>query len=175
MRKHLRGKVKYLLWRTCHSPWYLPLVLALSTACTLSMTIPTTAVLIPAVLLRPQRWLWICAAAVLGAAIGSTTIAYGFQAEGWNALQSRFPELVQAQSWQSTMNMVDQYGLWALAAICALPLPQTPALVMCALSQHIPLSGIFVAVLAGKAAKFAALAALAAACPERVMRYLDRH
>ena len=68
---------------------------------------------------------------------------------------------------------VGRYGLFALAAVCALPLPQTPALIVCAVSE-LPQPGIFLAVAAGKCLKYGVLAWMVATFPERFIRYLHR-
>lgn len=173
MRRRLLKRIKLLLWQTSHHPAYLPLISLLSIAATLSMAIPTTAILIPAVVLRPHRWQLICLAAVVGAGSGSTLLAYGFRQEGWAQLQAHYPDLIQSASWQNMTQVVNDYGLFALAVISGLPLPQTPALVMCALSG-VPMSGIFLAIAAGKLAKYGLLAWAVATFPERFLQYLHR-
>jgi membrane protein YqaA with SNARE-associated domain len=164
---------KRMLWETSHSPFYLPIVALLAAGATLSMSVPTTALLIPAVMLRPQRWHLICLVAVLGAAFAATLLSYGFHQQGWNQLQAAYPELSASDSWKKVVAWIAEYGLLALAAICALPLPQTPALIICAVSNQ-PLAGIFLAVATGKLAKYGVLSWMVATFPERFIHYLHK-
>ena len=173
MRRRLLKRVRQLLWQTSHGVAFLPLVAALSFAATLSMTVPVTAVLIVAVMLRPRRWMLILLLAVLGAAVGASVLAWTFHEQGWSQLQSAYPEFTTSESWKQMVGWVGRYGLFALAAVCALPLPQTPALIVCAVSE-LPLPGIFLAVAAGKCLKYGVLAWMVATFPERFIRYLHR-
>ncbi|MDD5298644.1 MAG: hypothetical protein PHU46_17215 [Rhodocyclaceae bacterium] len=169
----LLRRARRILWQSSHSPFYLPIVALLAAGATLSMSVPTTALLIPAVMLRPRRWQMICLAAILGAALGASLLSYGFHQQGWNQLQAAYPELSASDSWKKVVLWINEYGLAALAVICALPLPQTPALIICAVSDQ-PLAGIFLAVGAGKLAKYGILSWMVATFPERFIRYLHK-
>ncbi len=173
LRHRLLQRARLLLWRTAHSPLYLPLVAALAAAATLSMSVPTTALLAPAVMLRPRRWIVICLVAVLGAAFAATLLSWGFQQQGWPRLLDAYPELGQSDSWKTVVAWIGEYGLPALALICALPLPQTPALIICGVTEQ-PMLGIFLAVAAGKIAKYGLLSWMVATFPERFIRYLHK-
>lgn len=174
LRHRLLKRARFLLWRMSHSPLYLPLVAVLAAGATLSMSVPTTALLAPAVMLRPQRWVLICLAAVLGAAFAATLLSWGFQQQGWPRLLAAYPELPSSESWKTTVAWIGEYGLPALALICALPLPQTPALIICGVSEQ-PMLGIFLAVAAGKVAKYGLLSWMVATFPERFIHYLHRN
>jgi membrane protein YqaA with SNARE-associated domain len=65
-----------------------------------------------------------------------------------------------------------EYGVIALFAIAALPLPQTPALIFFAITEP-PVAQIFLAVLLGKMIKYFLLAMLAALFPARFRAFLD--
>ena len=173
MRSLLLKRIRQLLWQTSHSAGFLPLVGALAVAATLSMTVPVTAILLAAVMLRPRRWPLILLAAVLGAALGASALAWTFHEQGLGHLQRAYPEFSNSDSWRQVMAWIDHYGLFALAAVCALPLPQTPALIACGLGD-LPISGIFLAVTAGKMAKYGVVAWMAATFPERFRRYLHK-
>ncbi len=173
MRALLLKRIRLMLWQTAHSLAFLPLVGALSVAATLSMSVPVTAIVLAAVMLRPHRWPLILLAAVLGAALGASALAWTFHEQGLASLQQAYPEFSSSESWLKVVAWVDRYGLFALAAVCALPLPQTPALIACGLAD-LPISGIFLAVAAGKLAKYGVLAWMAATFPERFLKYLHR-
>lgn len=173
LRQTIAATIQRLLAQTAHSPLYLPLVAVLAAAATLSMSVPTTALLAPAVLLRPRRWITICIAAVAGAACAATLLTWSFHNEGWERLVSAYPDMEQAESWRMVTSWITRYGLPALALICALPLPQTPALIMCGVTD-LPPGGVFLAVAAGKLAKYGVVSWAVASFPERFIHYLRR-
>ena len=69
-------------------------------------------------------------------------------------------------AWQRVIAWTVEYGVIALFAIAALPLPQTPALIFFAITEP-PVAQIFLAVLLGKMIKYFLLAMLAALFPAR--------
>ncbi|MBI4985893.1 MAG: hypothetical protein HZC24_11305 [Rhodocyclales bacterium] len=140
--------------------------LALSLVGTLSAAYPVTAVVVPAALLAPRRWLPLAAASALGSALGAALLVAAFHHLGWNQVYSHFPELATNESWLRTMAWVAGYGHLALFLIAASPLPQTPALLFFGMAQH-DLPTIFVAMLAGKLIKYGIFAWFASRFPER--------
>lgn len=173
MRAQLVRRIKYLLARTVHSPWYGPLVGLLSLLATLSMSVPTTAVLIPAVMLSSPRWRQTFIYAAMGSGIGGGLISAAFQAWQWDDVYRSYPEFAHADAWRQVLAWMHDYGLYALTAIAALPLPQTPALIFCGITR-VSLPGIFLAMFLGKLLKYGLLAWMAATFPERFIRYLHK-
>lgn len=139
---------------------------------TASMTVPVTSVLIPAVLLSPPRWRSIALQAAFGSALGATLLVLLFHHLGWAQLHALFPAMLDSPGWQRAVAWTGDYGVIALFAIAALPLPQTPALIFCAIGR-LPVAEMFVAVLCGKLIKYTVIAALAAAFPARFRAFLD--
>jgi membrane protein YqaA with SNARE-associated domain len=148
------------------------LVGALAFGLTASMTVPVTSALIPAVLLSPRRWRSIAVQAAVGSALGATLLVLLFHHLGWVQLQAQFPAMMESPGWQRVIAWTAAYGVIALFAIAALPLPQTPALVFCAIAR-LPVFEMFVAVLLGKLIKYSVIAALAAAFPARFRAFLE--
>lgn len=173
MRRYFLAHLKHILWITAHRPWFPLLVLLMCVAASVSFAVPSSAVLIAAVMLRPQRWFLIAVMAMLGAALGGTFLAWTFHDQAWSYMQGRFPELSASPLWLKVEALVKEQGLPALALVSAAPLPQTPALVVCALSG-LSLPGIFLALLAGKLFKFSLIAWVVAKFPERFHHYLHR-
>lgn len=169
----LLKRAKRLLWEMSHSRWYIPLVGLLCIVAGATLLLPISALLIVAVMLRPQRWrsLWLVSS--LAGGIGATILAHTLQVQGLEQIHLAFPELAASAIWQRTLVWIAEYGLLALAAVAALPLPQTPALVACALSK-LSLPGILLAVAAGKLVKYSVLAWAVATFPERFIHYLHR-
>jgi membrane protein YqaA with SNARE-associated domain len=134
------------------------------------MSIPVTTLLIIAVLVDTRRWLWSWLAASLGSAIGGVFLVIGFYHLGWAQIYALFPDFAASTTWQRVAQWVLDYGVVALAWIAALPLPQTPALVLCGVAK-LPLSGVFFAMLLGKLAKYGVVAWLAAHFPRKFAEF----
>lgn len=166
-------RAKRLLWQTSHSRWYIPLVGLMCAFAAATLLMPVAVLVIVAVMLRPQRWRILWLATSLTAAIGSTLLAATLQEQGMAQISLAFPDMANSALWQRTTVWIADYGLFALLAAAAFPLPQTPALVACALAK-LSLPGIFLAVAVGKLLKYGLLAWMVATFPERFIRYLHK-
>ena len=140
--------------------------LALSFAGTISAAFPVTAVIVAAALLAPRRWRALSALSSLGSAVGATLLVAFFHHLGWAPIQAHFPSLASDPSWARVIDWVARLGPFALFAIAASPLPQTPALIFFALVRHDYL-GVFIAMVSGKLLKYGFFAWAAARFPER--------
>jgi membrane protein YqaA with SNARE-associated domain len=128
---------------------------------TVSMSIPFASLLIAAVLLRRERWKEITVFASVGSAAGGLLLYLIFHHLGWSYLIEAYPDLVQSKAWVDATHWVTSYGTWALLAVAASPLPQTPALIFTAVSSLPPLE-VFLALFIGKLVKYGAYAWFAA-------------
>lgn len=169
----LENTVLLRLQRAAGRPWLPALVGVLACALTATMTVPVTSALIPAVLLSPRRWRAIALQAACGSALGATFLVWLFHDLGWEQLRLLHPGLLEAPGWQRVVDWMGEYGIVALFAVAALPLPQTPALVFCAIAA-LPAAHVFLAILGGKILKYGVVAALAAQFPARFRVYVDR-
>lgn len=160
------------LQRAARHPFMPTLVGGLAFGLTVSMTVPVTSALIPAVLLSPRRWRSIALQAAFGSALGATLLVLLFHHLGWSQLHAQFPAMLESAGWQRVIAWTVEYGVIALFAIAALPLPQTPALIFFAITEP-PVAQIFLAVLLGKLIKYFLLALLAALFPARFRAFLD--
>jgi hypothetical protein len=148
-----------LLRRVADTAWLTPFVSLLALLLTVSMTVPVTTMLLPTVLLAPRRWRAVVCAGAIGSALGATLLAIAFHHLGWAQMYAAFPALEQSARWVEIMNWTRLYGVFALFAVAALPLPQTPALVFCAITD-LPTVEVFAAILAGKLIKYGVLGVL---------------
>ena len=128
--------------------------------------------LVPAVLLAPKHWRSIALQAAFGSALGATLLVLLFHHLGWVQLHAQFPAMLESTGWQRVIAWTVEYGVIALFAIAALPLPQTPALIFFAITEP-PVAQIFLAVFLGKLIKYFLLAMLAALFPARFRAFLD--
>ncbi len=137
---------------------------------TLSMAIPVTSILLFAVLAKPQQWrriwLWSC----LGSALGGSLLVLVFHHLAWGQIYTAFPKFETSVSWLRVTRWVLDYGLIALTWITALPLPQTPALIMCGVTR-LPVEGVFTAVLIGKLVKYGVVTWVVYHFPERFLQF----
>ncbi|HAY29834.1 MAG TPA: hypothetical protein DCY47_20685, partial [Candidatus Accumulibacter sp.] len=106
----------------------------------------------------------------IASGLGAAVLVEIFGFLGSELVLSRHPDLVQSAAWQTASEWLQQWGLLALMVIAAGPLPQTPALLFCALAQ-VPTPGILIAVTVGKTAKYLFLAWVTALYPGRFVRY----
>jgi membrane protein YqaA with SNARE-associated domain len=147
-----------LLQGVAHSRHYVLLVSLLACASTLSMLVPFSVVLVPAVLLRPRDWRRLWLGCACGSACGAALLVLVFHHLGWQQLYQHYPELQDSASWQLIALWLSRYGLLTLAVIAALPTAQTPALVLCSLTP-LPLGGLLLALWLGKLVKYGVVCA----------------
>ncbi|HQQ62566.1 MAG TPA: hypothetical protein PLF22_03235 [Pseudomonadales bacterium] len=167
----IEAKANRLLQAVRDSRWFLPVLFLLAIASTLSMLVPFTSILVIAVLAQPTRWRSAFCWGSAGSALGGSIITLAFHQLGWIQVYQKFPELASSPAWHSVLIWTAEYGLRALAVIAALPLPQTPALIFCSISQQ-PLWGVFLALFFGKFVKYGVVAATVSVFPDRFMSFI---
>ena len=150
---------------------YYPLVVAfVAFSVTVTFSFPFVLALIPAVLLAPKRWLSLGLLCGVASGCGAALLVEIFQQLGEAFIAARYPGVMQMGAWQWTSDWLQRYGLIALMVIAASPMPQTPALLFCALA-NLPAFGVLIAVGLGKTAKYLLLAWLTARYPGRFVDY----
>ena len=152
---------------------YYPLVVAFFAFwVTATFSFPFAAVLIPAALLAPRRWLSLGVLCGIASGGGATLLVQVFHHLGWETIGARYPDLVQMESLAWASDWLTRYGLFAIALIAASPLPQTPALLVYAMvDPSIP--GVLIAVGLGKTVKYTFLTWLTARYPGRFVDYRE--
>jgi len=150
---------------------YYPLVVAaIAFVMTATFSFPFVAVLIPAVLIAPKRWLIVGALAGLASGLGGAVLVEVFHFLGREVVFARFPQVVGSAGWQEMESWLNDFGLLALAVIAGSPMPQSPALFLYSLGQPSTF-GVLIAVGIGKTVKYVVLAWLTARYPARFIRY----
>lgn len=124
---------------------------------TITMSLPLVPVVSALVALRPLHWKAVVFWMVLGSALGAVLLTFAFGALSLPWLSDRMPELMSSPHWQHLTDWATRSGWWVLAGIAALPVTQTPALVLASMSG-MPLPDIFIAVALGKAIKYGVVA-----------------
>jgi membrane protein YqaA with SNARE-associated domain len=158
MTSWLRQWVKVLVRWARHplSP-LLGSLLAFSATLTAVAFVPA---LCPLAIARGRKWGMLVLCCAIGSALGATLLAWLFAAYGPQYVEMVLPRAAHAQTWETAMRWVDDFGFFALIAVAALPLSQTPLLIVCAL-LGMPLPAIFWSIFAGKLAKYSVSAKLA--------------
>jgi len=84
---------------------------------------------------------------------GAAVLVEIFQYLGWEFILVRYPELVHSEAWRMASEWLQRWGLVAMLVIAGSPMPQTPALLFCALA-NVSTPGIMLAVGVGKTVKY---------------------
>lgn len=168
------ARMREFLERHIASRHYASWVALVSFGLTLVPSVPFGAVLCSAVLLDNRRWVRIWLLSSVAAAAGSLILFAFFHHLGWDQLVARFPDIVQSGVYARVSGWVSAWGVWALFLVTVIPLPQTPALAVCAVvAQPLPLA--FLALLGGKGLRYGAYAWLAAKSPQKARAIAARY
>lgn len=162
----IEGLLQRLIRQAAESRYLLVACSGLAFAGTVSAAYPVTAVIVPAALLAPHRWRAVSVVSAIASAVGATVLVVFFHHLGWAPMHAHFPSLASDPGWARVIDWVARYGPFALFAIAASPLPQTPALIFFALARH-DYFDVFIAMAAGKLFKYGLFAWAAARFPER--------
>ena len=150
-------------------PAYPVLVGAIALGLTVSMSVPFGGVLAVAVLLAATRWRAIVLCSSLGSSIGALVIYLMFHHLGWSQFIAAYPEIAKSNAWRDAARWIEQYGSFALFAISALPLPQTPALIFAGI-YRMPMPEVWLAIFLGKLIKYGIYGRIVYEFPERYAR-----
>jgi membrane protein YqaA with SNARE-associated domain len=138
-------------------------------AATASMSVPFGPLLVPAVLLRPERWARLALFSALGCALGGTLLYLAFARLGWQQFAAAYPDILATPAWRQSAQWLGAYGIPALPLIALLPMPLSPAIAFAALGD-LPLAQVFAALLLGKWIKHCIYAWLVSRFPQRFLR-----
>ena len=100
-----------------------PLVGATAFLSTLTMSVPVEWLVVVASLACRRRWTMTALMAAVGSATASLGLYLTFHHFGWSRLLARYPELADSQAWSQATDWLSKYGLLAIFALMALPLP----------------------------------------------------
>lgn len=164
LQRVVENKLLGAVLRFAHRPAY-PLVVGMAAfGATLSMTLPFATVLVASVLAAPLRWRAVSFWSSVGTALAGLVLYLVFHHLGWVQFAERHPEIATSRAWVQASAWLSEWGLYALFAIAALPLPQTPAVAFAALARLSP-GGLFAALLLGKLFKYGVYAWMASRSP----------
>lgn len=142
-------------------PWYFPALGFLAALDFYIFIVPTDALLVSSVLLKPKKWVSAFFWVGLGSALGAVSLAA--------ALQTGVFTVPESETWGWLKEFFTHYGSLALALIALSPLVQFPVVVLAALSG-MPLGELFVICLLGRWVKSAVFAYIASRAPELLFK-----
>jgi membrane protein YqaA with SNARE-associated domain len=149
--------------------WYPQLVAFLGALDQFIGIVPTEAVMIAGILVRPSRWLSMAIWTSTGCAAGAMLLAHLASLHGVDFLNLHFPNLMHSEGWEQASRFVGKHGHWALAIIAVSPIPQQPAVAFAGVS-HLEADKVFIAVWVGRIAKMGFLAWAATHAPHLLKR-----
>lgn len=148
--------VKYLfdwLKRSSQHPWFPVLLGSLAYLGTLFESIPITILLSVSIAMNFRRWKSLYLTSVFGSALGALTLAFFIHHWGLPWISSHYPNVLNSSGWVSAERWVQSYGVFALPLVAALPIAQTPILIVCGLMK-MPIALVFVSFFVGKLVKY---------------------
>jgi membrane protein YqaA with SNARE-associated domain len=143
--------------RYSRKKFYFPLLATLAAVDLFILIIPLEAILVSSVVLQKKRWMWIALWMVGGSAVGALILGALSQHYGLPFVQAFWPHLFQSESWESTTQFLNDWGVWAMAIIAGSFLPQQPAVIIAGFSR-MSLGTIVLSVVIGRIVKYFAFA-----------------
>lgn len=151
-------------------PWFLPAVAAFPLADYALPFLPNQVLLVALCVLQPRRWWQFAIAFVLAGSLGAILTTLVIQTLGAPAVDGFVGDSLEGGAPAGLEDLIEQYGLWALALLAMLPWPPRTAVVVCALAGLAPLE-IGIAVALGRVVPTAAYTLLAARAPQILRRF----
>jgi len=161
------------LGRYADRPWYLPLMGFLVFIDLFVGVIPSEALLVKTVMLKPRQWVFVTVFLITSSALGAVTLGYLAHAYGEPFLAWLAGDILHSEEWNRAHGFIERHGAWAMALISLSPFPQQPAVAACGLAG-MPLMTLFSAVWLGRAPKYFLFAYLATQAPHLYAKYLKR-
>ncbi len=161
-----------LLTSLARSQWFSVLLGACAFLVTITLTLPVELLVALGVLISPLRWIAIGLWAAIGSSLASIGLYLAFHHIGWNLVLVWYPNIATSPFWLHSTTWLAQYGVIALFALMALPLPvpKTAALAFVAL-YRMPIYEVVLAIGLGKLLKYTVYAYLVSHFPRRLARW----
>jgi len=142
--------------------WYEPLMALLSAVDAFIPFVPNEPLLAAGVIAKRGRWLRLGLMMASGSALGALALAAVVSHwSGWILGHLLSAKLLRSKGWRESVRTINRHGWWGLALISLGPFPQHAAVIFVGL-LGMPLTHVFGAVFAGRAAKYVILAWLVA-------------
>ena len=150
-------------------PWYFPLVGFLGVLDQFILILPTDAIVMTTVLVRPRRWvrtaLWMAA----GTTVGAVGVALLVRAGAPWVMQSLLAGVFNGTAWKLTEGWIRDYGPFGLAFSAITPIPQQIPIALSMFAQ-MPLGYFVAAALIGRLTRYAFFGWAASHAPRLLQR-----
>lgn len=128
--------------------------------------------LVPMLLLRPDRTLWLTTVCVVASSIGAL-VGYGIGHFAWSALGQTLVEVYgQADNFRRYQQLVENWGVWIIIAKSFTPIPFKFIAIAAGVASMNPMAFIIATVI-GRALHFTIVAALVAALGQKLLQIID--
>ena len=171
MRRLIRAVIGYSVrvQRFSDRLWYLPVVSLLAAADLFIFVVPTDALVISSVLLKPSRWVWSAVMISAGSALGAALLAFFIQGGHGVVFEWLLPSLTGYSVEGELAQWISKYGILALALGALSPFPLSPVVVVGALTG-MPITEVGLGVFLGRLPKYGLYAWLSWLAPQAVLR-----
>ncbi len=152
-KPHPIARVLTYLEKFAGRPWYTPVVALMAALDLFILVIPTDALLLSNVALRPKKWIQIAIWFTAGSGLGSLALSLLIHHYGIDFLGTVGIHPETSSTWESTARWIRDYQGPALAVFAGGPFPLQPAVMVSAVARVSPWA-IFLWVSLGRALKF---------------------
>lgn len=166
--KKLHAKISvYVKWleQFADRPWYPLLLSVLAALDSMIVVIPNDGILVASSMLQPRRWAVFASFVSLGSTIGALILAAIVQHQGLPWILEMYPWLETTEAWTWSVKFFDQYGLYLVFAVSALPISQQPVIILAGIANT-PFFMLGSVLLVGRIIKFLAMAFIASHSPK---------
>ncbi len=130
--------------------------------------------LVPMLLVRPDRWLVLTAACVAASSVGGL-VGYGIGHLAWAGIGQTLVEMHgQAEHFRRYQHLVEEWGLWIIIAKSFTPIP-FKFIAIAAGVASMNLSTFTIATVVGRALHFAIIAALTVLWGQQFLQLIERY
>jgi membrane protein YqaA with SNARE-associated domain len=157
-----------------NSKWGVGLLALIAFADSSVLPVLPDLLLVPMLLLRPDRWLRLSAVCVAASSVGGL-VGYGIGHFAWAALGHTLVEMYgQAEHFQRYQHMVEKWGLWIIIAKSFTPIPYKFIAIAAGVAS-MNLLTFTIATVIGRALHFAIVTALAVFCGPQFLGLIERY
>jgi membrane protein YqaA with SNARE-associated domain len=171
--KKLKNWLNRFLNRLEHhasKPWYPFAAAAIALVDNFLFVVPIAALLITSVFAAPKHWKRTSFWVTLGSAIGAVVFAIVIRYYGISIIESFFPHLMKGAAWRIGDRWINDYGLWALFFVEAIPITDHPLIALAALTA-LPMPEVAGVIVLGKSIKFFTVGWIASHSPKLLLRF----
>ena len=157
-----------------NSEWGVALLALIAFADSSVLPVLPDLLLVPMLLLRPDRWLVLSAVSVVASSVGGL-VGYGIGHLAWATVGQTLVDMYgQAEHFQRYRHMVEQWGLWIIIAKSFTPIPYKFIAIAAGVAS-MNLLTFTLATVIGRTLHFAIVTALAVLWGQQFLKLIERY